>query len=54
MRRAFPLLLLVTTLAACGTRGPLTLPPPTAKPPAAQPAQKPAPADDLSTPRNPA
>lgn len=53
MRRALPLLiLLITALAACGTRGPLTLPPPVTKP-----AAKPAPAasvlpSDLNTPLN--
>ena len=56
MRRALLLLIpLLMALAACGTRGPLTLPPPAAqtapKPP---PSQTPAPANDLNTARPPA
>ena len=45
MRRAIPLIfLLLTALTACGTRGPLTLPPPSAKT-----TQKPAPTLPAST-----
>ena len=55
MRRALLLLIpLLTALTACGTRGPLTLPPPAAqtapKPP---PSAAPAPANDLITARPP-
>jgi predicted small lipoprotein YifL len=55
MRRALLLLIpLLTALTACGTRGPLTLPPPAAqtapKPP---PSAAPAPANDLNTARPP-
>jgi predicted small lipoprotein YifL len=53
MRRPFPLaaLLLTMALGACGTRGPLYLPPPRIKPPVAAPA--PVPAADPATPAEP-
>jgi len=62
MRRSFPLAILLLTIAlgACGTRGPLTMPPPRIKPPATAPAPvTPAePAEpiavDLNTPEDPA
>ena len=47
MRRLLVPAALVATLAACGTRGPLTLPPPPEKP-AAKPAA--APVDNSKTP----
>ena len=53
MRQTLPLvvLLLTITLSACGTRGPLYLPPPRIKPPVAAPA--PVPATDPATPAEP-
>jgi predicted small lipoprotein YifL len=53
MRQTLPLvvLLLTITLGACGTRGPLYLPPPRIKPPVSAPA--PVPAADPATPAEP-
>ena len=48
----FAILLAMLTLAACGTRGPLTLPPPVT--PAATQASAPAAAADLNTAKDPA
>jgi len=42
MRRAIALLLVAFLLSACGNKGPLYLPKPTAAPPAKPAAQKPA------------
>ena len=53
MRRPLPLAVLLLTIAlgACGTRGPLYLPPPRIKPPVTAPA--PVPVADPATPAEP-
>ena len=55
MRRhlSLAILLAITALTACGTRGPLTLPPPQSTLPAANAKAAPAPAD-LNTAKDPA
>jgi len=50
--RTLAILLATLALAACGTRGPLTMPPPVK--PAALPASAPAAAADLNTAKDPA
>jgi predicted small lipoprotein YifL len=53
-RPALAVLLATLALAACGTRGPLTLPPPAKPAPAGADAPAPAAAADLNTAKDPA